>query len=41
MIEVVLRRSPEIVEFLRCETRGPDERAQVIVDRICDQVLGK
>jgi len=41
MIEAVLRRSPAIVEFLRCETRLPEQRAQPILDRICDQVLGK
>jgi hypothetical protein len=40
MIEAVLRRSQAIVEFLGCETRLPDGRAQPIVDRICDQVLG-
>jgi hypothetical protein len=41
MIETVLRRSPAIVEFLRCDTRVPDGRAQAVVDRICDQVLGR
>jgi hypothetical protein len=41
MIEAVLRRSPAIVEFLRCDTRVPDERARAVVDRICDRVLGR
>jgi hypothetical protein len=41
MIELVLRRSPEILEFVRCDMRLPDERAQVLMDQVCRQVLGK
>ena len=40
-IEAVLRRSPEILDFLRCETRLPDQRAQAVIDQICSQVLGQ
>jgi len=40
-IEAVLRRSEEIVSFLRCDARMPDARAQALIDSVCAQVLGK
>jgi hypothetical protein len=40
-IDAVLRRSPEIVSFLRCDARLPDERAQAMIDSICARVLAK
>jgi hypothetical protein len=40
-IETVLGRSPEIVSFLRCDARLPDERSQAVIDSICAQVMGK
>jgi hypothetical protein len=38
-IEPVLRRSPEIVTFLQCDTRLPDERVRAVIETICRQVL--
>lgn len=40
-IEAVLRRSEEIVSFLRCDARMPDARVQPLIDSVCAQVLGK
>jgi hypothetical protein len=40
-IGAMLRRSPEIVSFLRCDARLPDGRAQAMIDSICAQVLAK
>jgi hypothetical protein len=41
LIEPVLRRSPEIVTFLRCDARLPDGRGQTVIDSICAQVVGR
>ena len=38
-IEPVLRRSPEVVTFLQCDTRLPDERVRAVIETICRQVL--
>ena len=40
-VEEVLRRSPEIVSFLQCQTVLPDGKGQAAIDRICAQVVGK
>jgi hypothetical protein len=40
-IEPLLRRSPEILSFLRCDVRVPDEKMQAMFDLICAQVAGK
>jgi predicted dehydrogenase len=40
-VDAVLRRSPEIISFLRCDTVLPDAKAQATIDRICAQVIGK
>ena len=40
-VEEVLRRSPEIVAFLQCQTAMPDGRGQAMIDLICAQVIGK
>lgn len=40
-IEPVLRRSPEIVTFLQCDARLPDERVQAVIETVCRQVLGQ
>ena len=40
-IDAVLRRSPEIVSFLRCDARLPDGRAQAMIDVLCAQMLAK
>ena len=40
-IEEILRRSPEIVSFLQCETRLPDPLAQKMAEIVCARVLGK
>jgi hypothetical protein len=40
-IEPVLRRSPEIVTFLQCDARLPDQRVQAVIETVCRQVLGQ
>jgi hypothetical protein len=35
--DLVLRRSPDIVPFLRCDVRIPDGRGQAIFDALCAQ----
>jgi hypothetical protein len=34
-VEQILRRSPEIVSFLRCDVRLEDERARAMIERSC------
>jgi hypothetical protein len=36
----LLRRSPDIVAYLRCEERLPDPKLQAAIDRLCTRVLG-
>ena len=40
-IDDILRRSPEIVSFLRCDTRMPEPLLQQMVDIVCARVLGQ
>jgi hypothetical protein len=40
-IDDILRRSPEIVSFLRCDTRMPDPLLQQMVEIVCARVLGQ
>ena len=40
-VEIVIRRSPELVAYLRCDTKLPDARQQATMDIICAQVIGK
>ena len=40
-IDEILRRSPEIVSFLRCDTRMPEPLLQQMVDIVCARVLGQ
>ena len=40
-VEEILRRSPEILSFLRCQTAMPDGKGQAMIDLICAQVIGK
>lgn len=37
----ILRKSSEVVSFLRCDAAMPDGKGQAMVDRICAQVLGR
>lgn len=39
--EIAIRRSPELVAYLRCDVRLPDARQQAVMDTICAQVIGK
>jgi hypothetical protein len=39
--EIVIRRSPELVAYLRCDLKLPDARQQAMMDVICAQVIGK
>lgn len=40
-MELAIRRSPELVEFLRCDVKLPDPRQQAMMDVICRQVIGR
>jgi hypothetical protein len=40
-IEMVLRRSTELLDYLRCDVRLPDPNAQEQMEFLCAQVLGK
>ena len=40
-VEEILRRSPEILSFLRCGTAMPDGKGQAMIDLICARVIGK
>jgi hypothetical protein len=37
----ILRQSPEMVSFLRCDTRLPDPLAQKMTEMVCASVLGQ
>ena len=37
-IEVVIRRNPELYDFLRCDTKVPDANTQSMIDKICEQM---
>lgn len=39
--EIVIRRSPELVAYLRCDLKLPDAQQQAMMDVICAQVIGK
>ena len=39
--EIVIRRSPELVAYLRCDSKLPDAKQQALMDHICAQVIGK
>jgi len=40
-VEAVLRRSLELVSFLRCEVPMPDPKWQPIIDRLCSQLVNR
>jgi hypothetical protein len=40
-IDEVMRRSPDIVSFLQCETRLSDPLQQKFADIVCANVIGK
>ncbi|HUL72481.1 MAG TPA: hypothetical protein VLT86_05230 [Vicinamibacterales bacterium] len=40
-IEIAIRRSPELVAYLRCDLKLPDARQQAMMDVVCAQVLGR
>ena len=40
-VELMLRRSSEVISFLRCDAPMPDGKGQAAIDQICAQVLGK
>jgi hypothetical protein len=40
-MELAIRRSPELVAFLRCDVKLPDARQQALMDVICGQVVGR
>ncbi len=40
-IDEVMRRSPEILSFLQCETRPTDPLQQKLADIVCARVVGK
>jgi hypothetical protein len=40
-IEAVVRRSPELFSFLRCDTQLPDPQAQSMLDLRCAQMRGQ
>lgn len=39
-IEEVVRRSPEIFSFLRCDAKLPDPKMQPMIDAVCEQMKG-
>jgi hypothetical protein len=39
-IGMVLRLSPEIMSFLRCDAKAPDGRGQAFLGRLCLQNIG-
>jgi hypothetical protein len=39
-IEAAIRRSPEIIEFLRCDAKLPDPRYQRTIDAMCARYSG-
>jgi hypothetical protein len=40
-VHLAIRRSPELVSFLRCDVKLPDPRLQATMDLICAQVIGR
>jgi hypothetical protein len=40
-IQSVLKRSPKLVAYLRCDARLPDPGIQRVMDIVCGQVSGK
>jgi hypothetical protein len=40
-IEALVRRSPELFSFLRCDKRLPDPQVQHMIDLICAQMRGQ
>jgi len=39
-VHAIIRRSPDLVEFLRCDARVPDSNAQPMFDAMCARVTG-
>jgi hypothetical protein len=35
---MAIRKSPELVSYLRCDLKLPDARQQTMMDLICDQI---
>jgi len=40
-MEIAIRRSPELVSYLRCDLKLPDARQQTMMDIICGHVIGR
>ena len=40
-IDVVIKRSPELLAYLRCDAKVPDARQQMIVDVLCSRYGGR
>lgn len=40
-VDGILRRSPEILSFLRCDVALPGGKGQASIGRLCDQVRGR
>lgn len=38
-IALVMRKSPELHTFMRCDVRLPDARQQAIMDLLCAQII--
>lgn len=39
-LPILLQRSPELIDFLRCDARVPDPKAQPMLDVVCAQMRG-
>lgn len=39
-LPILLQRSPELIDFLRCDARVPDPKARPMLDVVCAQMRG-
>jgi hypothetical protein len=40
-IEMAIRRSPDLIAYLRCDVRLPDAKTQAMMDLVCAQIIGR
>lgn len=40
-VGLVLRKSPEIMSFLRCDAEPPDGPGRALLERLCLQTIGR
>jgi hypothetical protein len=40
-IDAAIRRSAELIEFVRCDLKLPDERQQAVMDVLCGRITGR